>query len=78
MGLKSSIQDAGWSPFGVILADQVAWAGQRVEAVNPAETSQDGSGCGERVRKSLFVRTQVCPRCGLVLDRAANAARTIQ
>jgi Putative transposase DNA-binding domain len=27
--------------------------------------------------KSLSVRTHICPRCGLVLDRDANAARNI-
>ncbi|HST88985.1 MAG TPA: zinc ribbon domain-containing protein [Ktedonobacterales bacterium] len=44
----------------------------------PASTSQDCSGCGERVRKSLSVRTHICPSCGLVLDRDENAARNIQ
>jgi hypothetical protein len=29
------------------------------------------------VLKSFSVRTHVCTTCGLVLDRAANAARTI-
>jgi len=44
-------------------------------AVAPAQyTSQDGSGCGERVAKSLLVRMPVCPSCGLVLDGDANAA----
>ena len=44
----------------------------------PAYTSQDCSGCGERVEKSLSVRTHVCTSCGLVLDRDENAARNIQ
>ena len=61
-----------------ILACKAACAGKRVEAVNPAYTSQDCSGCGARVPKSLSVRTHVCPSCGLVLDRDANAARNIQ
>jgi transposase len=46
--------------------------------VPPAYTSQDCSGCGERVEKSLSVRTHICPSCGLVLDRDENAARNIQ
>jgi putative transposase len=29
------------------------------------------------VRKSLSVRTHVCPHCGLILDRDLNAARNI-
>jgi putative transposase len=77
-GLNKSIHDAGWSAFRIILACKAAWAGKRVEAVPPAYTSQDCSGCGERVRKSLSVRTHVCPTCGLILDRDENAALNIQ
>src|SRR5258708_10654733 len=49
----------------------------RVEAVSPAYTSQDCSGCGERIYKTLSVRTHVCTHCGLILDRDENAARNI-
>ena len=76
-GLNKSIQDAGWGSFLSILAFKAACAGKRVEAVNPAYTSQNCSGCGERVPKSLSVRTHSCPSCGLVLDRDENAARNI-
>jgi putative transposase len=61
-----------------MLAFKAAYAGKRVEAVNPAYTSQDCSGCGARVPKTLSVRTHCCPSCGLVLDRDANAASNIQ
>ena len=77
-GLHTSINDAGWSAFRQILACKAAWAGKRVQAIPPTYTSQDGSGCGERVLKSLRVRTHVCPHCGLMLDRDANAASNIQ
>ena len=77
-GLNKSIHDAGWGHFLSILACTAAWAGKRVEAVHPAYTSQDCSGCGERIQKSLSVRTHVCTNCGLVLDRDENAARNIQ
>jgi putative transposase len=77
-GLNKSIQDAGWGQFLHILACKAVWAGKRVEAVNPAYTSQECSACGERVPKSLGVRTHVCPSCGLVLDRDENAAKNIQ
>jgi len=77
-GLNRSIHDAGWYAFRTILACKAAWAGKRVEAVPPAYTSQDCSGCGARVQKSLSVRTHVCPTCGLILDRDENAARNIQ
>jgi putative transposase len=77
-GLNKSIQDAGWRHFLSILACKAACAGKRVEAVSPAYTSQDCSGCGERIYKTLSVRTHVCTNCGLILDRDENAARNIQ
>ncbi|MGH2514557.1 MAG: RNA-guided endonuclease InsQ/TnpB family protein, partial [Ktedonobacterales bacterium] len=76
-GLNKSIQDASWGCFLTLLTFKAACAGKRVEAVNPAYTTQDCSGCGERVPKSLSVRTHVCPSCGLVMDRDENAARNI-
>jgi putative transposase len=77
-GLNKSIQDAGWGQFLSILAYKAACAGKRVEAVPPAYTSQDCSGCGQPSQKSLSVRTHICTSCGLVLDRDENAARNIQ
>jgi putative transposase len=76
-GLNNSIHDAGWGHFLHILAFKAACAGKRGEAVPPAYTSQDCSGCGARIQKSLSVRTHVCTACGLILDRDENAARTI-
>jgi putative transposase len=76
-GLNKSIHDAGWRHFLSLLAFKAACARKRVEAVNPAYTSQECSGCGERMQLSLSVRTHVCTHCGLILDRAENAARNI-
>ncbi len=76
--LAKGIADAGWAQFRTILAGKAAYAGRRVVAVPAQYTSQDCSGCGERVPKSLSVRTHVCPSCGLVLDRDENAARNSQ
>jgi putative transposase len=76
--LAKSISDAGWYQFRTILAGKAAYAGRQVLLVPPAYISQECSGCGERVRKSLSVRTHICPCCGLVLDRDENAARNIQ
>jgi putative transposase len=83
-GLNKSIHDARWRHFLSVLAYKAACAGKRVEAVPAAYTSQDcsslrpdGTRCGERVRKSLSVRTHVCPRCGYIADRDANAASNI-
>ena len=76
--LSKSISDAGWAAFRAILEAKAAYAGRQVLAVPPAFTSQDCSGCGARVRKSLNVRTHICPSCGLILDRDENAAKNIQ
>jgi putative transposase len=76
-GLNTRMHDAGWGHFLTLLAFTAAGAGKRVEAVHPAYTSPDGSGCGARLQKALSVRTHVCTRCGLVVDRDANAARNI-
>jgi putative transposase len=76
-GLNTSLHDAGWGHFLSILACKAAWAGTRVEVVNPAYPSQDGSGCGQRVQQALSVRTHACPTCGLVLDRDEHAARNL-
>ncbi len=40
-------------------------------------TSQDCSNCGQKVQKSLSVRTHVCPHCGFISDRDINAAINI-
>jgi len=77
-GLNKSIHHAGWAQFRSILEGKAAYTGRRVVAVPPAYTSQDCSGCGKRVEKSLSVRTHVCTTCGVVLDRDQNAAKNIQ
>jgi putative transposase len=76
--LAKSISDAGWAAFRAILDGKAAYAGRRVVAVPPAFTSQDCSGCGERMPKSRSVRTHICTSCGLSLDRDENAARNLQ
>jgi putative transposase len=76
--LSKSISDAGWAQFRTILEGKAVYAGRRVIAVPAAYTSQDCSGCGTRVEKSLNVRTHICPSCGLVMDRDKNAAKNIQ
>ncbi len=75
--LTKSISDVGRAQFRSILDYKAACAGKRVIAVPAQDTSQDCSGCGEHVPKSLSVRTHVCSNCGLVMDRDENAARNI-
>jgi putative transposase len=77
--LAKSISDADWSAFLTILTFKAANAGKRVQAVNPAFTSQRCSGplCGALVVKGLSVRWHACPQCGASLHRDHNAARNI-
>jgi len=75
--LAKSISDASWGQFRTILEAKAVYAGRRVVAVPAMYTIQDCSDCGERVLKSMSVRTHVCPSCGLVLDRDENAALNI-
>ena len=75
--LSKSISDASWGKF----LHWVNYYGTIHEipviAVPPQFTSQDCSACGTRVKKSLSVRTHICPGCGVVLDRDENAALNI-
>jgi len=75
--LSRAIQDAGWSQFLGITAYKAEDAGGREVEVNCRGTSQECSGCGERVEKELSERVHRCPSCGLVLDRDTNAARNV-
>lgn len=75
--LAKSISDAGWSRFLGWVRYYAGVHGIACIAVPPAYTSQNCSGCGEMVKKSLSVRTPVCPYCGLILDRDHHAALNI-
>jgi putative transposase len=75
--LAKSIHDAAWGHFLRWVKAYGIMQGVEVVAVAPQYTSQDCSGCGERVQKTLSTRTHVCPTCGLVLDRDENAAINI-
>ncbi len=76
-GLNKGIVDASWGKFFENLSYKAAEAGREVIKIKPHYTSQECSGCGEIVKKSLSTRTHECPSCGLVLDRDANAALNI-
>src|SRR5262245_8268440 len=76
--LAISISEAGWSSLRTSLEYKAACAGKHVvAAVSAKYTSQDCSGRGVRVQKSLSVRTHICHSCGLVLDRDENVAQNI-
>jgi putative transposase len=74
--LAKSINDAGWFQFRVWLEYFGKVFGRRTIAVSPAYTSQQCSGCGILVKKSLSTRTHVC-QCGCQLDRDHNAGINI-
>lgn len=75
--LARSISDVAWASFQSILRHKAESAGVTVIGVNPKNTSQICSSCGQIVEKSLSVRIHNCPHCGLVLNRDHNAARNI-
>ena len=52
-------------------------AGGEVVLVNPKNTSQNCSGCGNKVPKTLKDREHICPYCGLEMDRDLNASINI-
>ncbi len=72
-----AITDVSWSDFTNKLSFKAESAGGKVVKVNPKNTSQKCSGCGEIVRKTLATRTHKCPYCGLEIDRDINAAQNI-
>jgi putative transposase len=75
--LARSISDASWSRFVSMLDYKAEKAGGHLIRVDPRNTSQKCSGCGELVPKLLAVRTHACPSCGLKIDRDHNASLNI-
>ena len=75
--LAKSIHDAGWGIFLQWVKRYGALHEIDVIAVPPHFTSQKCSECGTIVNKSLSVRTHICTKCGVVLDRDHNAALNI-
>ena len=77
--LSKSISDASWSTFFEWCANIAERDGLHFHQVNPRDTSQTCSCCGQKSPKklSLAVRTFDCGYCGLSLDRDHNAALNI-
>lgn len=75
--IARSVHDAAWAKLKSMLAYKAERAGGLLIEVDPRFTSQDCSGCGERVPKDRAAREHSCPSCGLVLDRDVNAAKNI-
>jgi putative transposase len=77
-GLNKSILDAGWGSFLEILKFKAERAGALVVEVNPSGTSQNCSGCGHKVPKTLKDRWHSCSKCGLEIGRDHNSAIEIR
>lgn len=75
--LAKAICDASWNRLVQFTASKAEEAGRRVVLVNPKNTSQMCSNCGQLVLKELRERTHRCPHCGYTADRDTNAARNI-
>nr|WP_250123722.1 transposase [Chroococcidiopsis sp. CCMEE 29] len=75
--LSKSILDAGWGEFIDLVRLKAESAGRLTVAVNPSGTTQNCSGCGINVPKTLADRWHSCS-CGLELDRDLNAAINIK
>ena len=75
--LAKHVHDAGWGKLIWNVAYKAEDAGKQCVRVEPRGTSQECSGCGSRVPKTLRDRVHSCPSCGLVLDRDHNAALNI-
>jgi putative transposase len=75
--LSTSMSDAGWGQFLTWVNYYAALHAIPAIKVAPHYTSQNCSECGTLVKKSLSVRTHICPNCGLIMDRDHNAAKNI-
>ena len=77
--LSKSISDASWATFFKWCGDIAERDGFHFHQVDPKNTSQTCSSCGQKSPKklSLAIRTFKCQFCGTVLDRDHNAAINI-
>ena len=77
--LSKSISDASWGKFFEWCAGIAERDGLHFHQVDPKNTSQICSCCGQKSLKklSLAIRTFDCRFCGTVLDRDHNAAINI-
>ncbi len=75
--LAKAIGDAAWNQTIAFTKYKAENAGRLCALVNPRNTSQNCSGCGVKVEKSLSERVHNCTNCKLVMDRDLNAAKNI-
>jgi len=76
--LAKHISDASWNKLIQMTTYKAVGANCVVELVDPKNTSQNCSVCGNKVSKTLGDRVHKCPACGVELDRDLNAAINIK
>ena len=76
--MHKGIADAGWAELAWALEYKCERAGKTFVAVPARGTTQECSGCGAIVPKTLYDRRHACPECGLDIDRDFNAAINIR
>src|SRR5699024_3055327 len=74
--LAKSIHEVGWNQLINFTTYKAENAGKEVKLVNPHNTSQECSSCGELVKKTLAEREHICS-CGYIADRDINASINI-
>jgi putative transposase len=74
--LHRSIAEASWNKFVSLLDQKAIMRSGRLIRIDPYNTSQICSGCGNIVKKPLGVRMHECS-CGLSVHRDLNAAINI-
>lgn len=75
--INKSVADVAWNQFVQSTVAKAEEAGRTVVLVDPKNTTQLCSGCGQIVRKGLHIRIHDCPHCGLRMLRDLNAAINI-
>ena len=77
--LSKSLYDAAWTNFFDWCASIAERDGLHFHQVNPRNTSQTCSDCGEKAAVKLTLRDSVfhCKPCGMSMDRDKNAASNI-
>jgi len=80
INLDKSIYDVGWATFIQCLKNKAENAGKTIIEVDPKNTTQMCSGCGQlpTTKKTLRERRHCCEFCKLELDRDHNAAINIK
>jgi len=75
--LAKSISQASWGKLIQLLQYKAESAGCVTVGVNPKNTSQTCSNCGNKEELKLSDRVFNCVKCGLTLDRDLNASKNI-